>query len=68
MYFCIPLVVGKIAYDWTMVQNHRNWKVDEKTGKVILPQQVAERKDELARNKVQAQVILNAVKKEAQNV
>jgi hypothetical protein len=46
-----------------MAKNHEKWKVDE-NGNLILPRKIADRKDELARNKVQAQVILSAVKKE----
>ena len=46
-----------------MSKNHEKWKLDE-NGHVIVPKKVAERKDELARNKIQAQVILSAVKKE----
>jgi len=65
VYFTIPLIIGKFAYDWTMRQNHANWKVDEKTGSVVLPKGLIERKDEVNRNAANARVLFDKIIKES---
>jgi hypothetical protein len=49
-----------------MKRNHEMWNIDDKTGRITMPKAVAQRTDELARNKIQAQMILSAVKREAE--
>lgn len=53
-------------YDWTMKKNQEKWKVDDKTGQVMLPKPVAEHKADLDRSKLHAEYILAAVKQEAE--
>jgi len=48
-----------------MRQNHANWKVDEKTGSVVLPKGLIERKDEVNRNAANARVLFDKIIKES---
>ena len=50
VYFCIPLVVGKFMYDATVKVANDKWnKVDPVTGQVILPPEVAARREKTVR-------------------
>jgi len=61
VYFCIPLVVGKLLYDYVREVQERNWSVDPVTGKRHVPEAVARREDEVQRNAERARLAFQAM-------
>ena len=63
VYFCIPLVVGKFAYDWVVEVQQSKWGVDPVTGKMRVPDAVAKRERETLENAANARASVEHVLK-----